>query len=158
MALLADTVSSIAIEHFGESVRLGDVDSFVSPRLVATASARAGIDVYAYRALHRERGIEGEIFGLHGQPEPYTPVVLVDDVITTLGTVQDAVRAFARESVPILGTVCLLDRRVPSDREDNPPRVEAAATLTQLLSHGLAEGYISPESTPLVHIELDELA
>jgi orotate phosphoribosyltransferase len=140
---------------------IANVDSSVSPFLVAASALSYGIPFYNFRALSREKGVRAELFRYDELQEPdfapSLPAVLVDDVVTTMSTAELSARVLRDNDVAVLGVVCMLDRRVRSDIEKAELPILSVATLTETLSYGLEHGHVVAGQQQLVEIELNAL-
>ncbi len=141
-----------------DDVALASVDSTVSPILCSACSITYDLPMYSYRHTMNERGVSEEFFSYDrnlGSSLPAgLPAVMVDDVVTTNGTLERAATALKDGGIEVLAAVCVLDRRPLNVRDETAFPVHALATLTEALLFGLEHGHVEPTSVPSIQAEL----
>jgi orotate phosphoribosyltransferase len=159
---LTRLLSARAHEEFPTPYAFATVDSSVSPFLGAACALESEIPYYNYRAVSREKGVVDQLFRYDRIVEtsfaPNLPAILVDDVVTTTGTLSNAARALEQRNINVLGAVCLLDRRVSSEASAPDFRLAAVTNLANVLRHGLKTQDLGPETQRLIDVELGALA
>lgn len=162
LRLLAEVTLRVARDTFDTPFALATVDSSVSPFLAAACAVAGNIPFYNFRAVSREKGLSRQLFRYDSivdvEHVAGQPAVIVDDVVTTMGTLLDARDTLEQHEVEVLGGVCLLDRRVASDIEGSPLRVAAASTLADMLGYGLERAGADADFARLVDVERMALA
>lgn len=158
LEMFSELLVSTARSRYERTFAFSNVDSSVSPYLVSGCSLIAKFPFYSLRPVSREKGLADQVFSYARNEgstfEPRLPAVVVDDVVTTTSTLLHAVQTLGEESIAVLGAVCLLDRRVASERESGDLTIAAVATLPDVLNHALAHVDLDGTQRRLVEIEL----
>jgi len=158
---LASFVVSASEPNYPAPFAFANVDSSVSPYLTAACSLAALRPFYNVRVLGHEKGLKAELFRYDettaSRFPPTMPAVLLDDVVTTMSTLELTASILERNGINVLGAACLLDRRVSSDIERTEMAISSVASLREILEYGQANGHIAPENRSLIDVELNTL-
>ncbi len=158
VTLLVDTTRSA----FTQPVAFCSVDSSVSPYLVAACSLRGRVPFYNYRAVSREAGVAEKLFRydrVASSPhQPGLPAVLLDDVVTTTGTLTRTEQTLRSAGIDVLGAVCLLDRRLPHEADGSTIAIASVSTLEAMLEAGAQDPALDATAKRYIEVELTELA
>jgi orotate phosphoribosyltransferase len=159
LQFLADALIEVSNLKWSEPFALSTVDSSVSPYLVAAFSLRGTLPFYNLRSVNREKGLSNEFFSYDRNPSATfnsgLGAVLVDDVVTTMATLNWAATSLEEHNIRVFGAVCLLDRRVGTQKTSM--EVVAVATLESALQYGLDNVSLTDEQRRLIDIELPAL-
>lgn len=145
LRFLAKALVAAATNLFGTDLAFCAVDSSTSPYLVSSCSLESGLPLINYRPVNREKGLPDVIFSPpkieSGNERPH--VCLVDDVVTTSATLDNAAMDLEFAGWPVAGAVCLLDRRARP--ADDDMKIHGLANLKAALTYGLDRDLVAAE-------------
>ncbi|MCS7065886.1 MAG: phosphoribosyltransferase family protein, partial [Fimbriimonadales bacterium] len=104
-ALLEKAVAAMLV-----SFREVAIEGVVGPTLGGVIVAYEAARQLGVRAFYAEREGEGRVFRRDGAPEPGMRLLVVDDVLTTGGSIREVLTLLQRYAVQIVGIGVLIDR------------------------------------------------
>ncbi len=145
-------------EEKGGQIMIGAAASLLSPFLAGALARDCGLPVALHRPGREEKGLSDTVFFAGRNPsmqgQPALPVILVDDVASTGGTLVAAAQAFAQAGLGQAQAFVFVDKRRASETDQAGLEIHAPLTLAQILEQGLEQSRVTTAMKGKVRAEM----